>query len=155
MCKTNMEGQGQPNLRAFTPHREEWELSNKVFHQSKIRQAISTFKLFKLPGSDKLCLYSCNRVVKYLMTHLCHILAGGYNPQPAGRSKWHLYPNPVRSTTPRLRHIFLLVSQPSCWKQWKNWWRGILGMRFWGCIPYNVTSLPKNQGSPLKLHWNM
>jgi len=59
MCKTNMEGQGQPNLRAFTAstaHKEEWQLSNKVFHQSKIRQTISTFKLFKLPGTDKLCL---------------------------------------------------------------------------------------------------
>jgi hypothetical protein len=57
-----------------------------------------------------------------------------------------------RPTIPRLRHIVLLVYRPSCSKQWKNWWTGILGTRFWGYVPYIYTNLPNNQGSPLKLH---
>jgi len=32
-----LEGQWQPNLRAFTAHREVWNLSRKAMNQSKIR----------------------------------------------------------------------------------------------------------------------
>jgi hypothetical protein len=46
------EGQGQPNLRAFAGHREDWELSKKVFDQSEIRWVISTSKPFNLAGTD-------------------------------------------------------------------------------------------------------
>jgi hypothetical protein len=47
-----LEGQGQPNLRAFAGHREDWELSKKVIGQSKIRWVISTFKPLKSAGTD-------------------------------------------------------------------------------------------------------
>jgi hypothetical protein len=46
-----LEEQGQPNLRVSAAHRD-WELSEKVIHQSKIRWAISTFKPFKSAGTD-------------------------------------------------------------------------------------------------------
>jgi hypothetical protein len=56
-----LEGQEQPNLRAFAAHRDDWELSKRVIEQSKIRGAISTFKPFKLAGTDGIYLLSCNK----------------------------------------------------------------------------------------------
>jgi len=47
-----LEGQWQPNLRAFTAHREVWNLSRKVMNQSKIRRMIRTFKPLKSVGTD-------------------------------------------------------------------------------------------------------
>jgi hypothetical protein len=47
-----LERQGQPNLRAFAAHRDDWDLSKKATNQSKIRWAISTFKPFKSAGTD-------------------------------------------------------------------------------------------------------
>jgi hypothetical protein len=47
-----LEGQGQPNLRAFAAHREDWELSKKAINLSKIRWAISISKPFKSAGID-------------------------------------------------------------------------------------------------------
>ena len=50
--EVTLEGQGQPNLRAFAAHREDRELSKRVIDQSKIRWVISTFKPFKSAGTD-------------------------------------------------------------------------------------------------------
>jgi len=44
--------QGQPNLRAFVAHREDWELSKVVTNQPKIKWAINKFKPFKYAGTD-------------------------------------------------------------------------------------------------------
>jgi len=43
-----LEGQWQPNLRAFAGQSKKWELSKKVGGQSKIRWMISALK----PGTD-------------------------------------------------------------------------------------------------------
>jgi hypothetical protein len=47
-----LEGQWQPNLRAFTAHREVWNLLRKVMNRSKIRWVIRTFKPLKSVGTD-------------------------------------------------------------------------------------------------------
>ena len=72
-----------------------------------------------------------------------------------GRSRWRLSLNTGRLTILSLRHTILLVCHPSCWRQWKNWWTGLSGMRFWGCVPYIYTCLPTNQVSSLKPHCNI
>jgi hypothetical protein len=51
-----------------------------------------------------------------------------------------------RKTIPRLRHIILLVYHHSCLRQWRNWWTGISGRRFWGYVPHTDTNLPTYQG---------
>jgi hypothetical protein len=85
--EVTLEGHRQPNLRAFAVHTENWELSKKVPDQSKIRYVISTFKPFKLAGTDG--------IVHELLQ------------QGVDRS---LNNSPI----PRLRHIILLVYHPSC-----------------------------------------
>jgi hypothetical protein len=72
--EVTLEGQGQPNLRAFAAHREDWELSKKNTDQSEIRWAISTFKPFKLAGTDGIVPALLQHGVKHLTTHLCRIL---------------------------------------------------------------------------------
>jgi len=47
-----LEGQWKPNLRAFTAHREVWNLSRKVMNQSEIRWVIRTFKPLKSVETD-------------------------------------------------------------------------------------------------------
>jgi hypothetical protein len=49
-----LEGQGQPNLRAFAAYKEDWELSERVTAQPKMKWAICTFKPFKLAGTDEI-----------------------------------------------------------------------------------------------------
>jgi len=46
--EVTLEGQWQPNLRAFAGQSKKWELSKKVGGQSKIRWMISALK----PGTD-------------------------------------------------------------------------------------------------------
>jgi hypothetical protein len=95
--EVTLEGQGQPNLTAFAAHREDWEMSKKVIDQSKIRWVISTFKPFKLAGTDGIVSAHLQQGVEHLTTHVCRISL-----------------NPGRPTIPRLRHIVLLVYHPSC-----------------------------------------
>jgi hypothetical protein len=71
--EVTLEGLGQPNLRSFAAHREDWELFKKVIDQSKIRWAISTFKSFKLAGTDGIVPALLQQGVEHLTTHLCHI----------------------------------------------------------------------------------
>jgi hypothetical protein len=59
--EVTLEGQGQPNLRAFAGHREDWELSKKVIDQSKIRWVISTFNHLYQQGLMELYLLSSNK----------------------------------------------------------------------------------------------
>jgi hypothetical protein len=77
-----LQGQGQPNLRAFAAHREDWELSKKVSDWSKIRWVISTLKPFKLAETDGIVPALLQQGFKHLTTHLCCIfracLARGY-----------------------------------------------------------------------------
>lgn len=42
--EVTLEGNGQPNLRAFADKSKKWELSKKVSDQSKIRWMISALK---------------------------------------------------------------------------------------------------------------
>jgi hypothetical protein len=83
--EVTLEGQGQPNLREFAAHREDWELSIKVIDQSKIRLAISTFKTFKSAYTDGIVPALLQQGVEHLTTHLCCIfracLARGYIPK--------------------------------------------------------------------------
>jgi hypothetical protein len=79
-----LEGQGQPNLRAFAAQREDWELSKRVIEEFTVRCVITIFKPFKSAGLMDLYLYSYNKE-SILTTHLCHIfrvcLARGYIPK--------------------------------------------------------------------------
>jgi phage protein U len=59
--EVTLEGQGQANLTAFAAHRQDWELSEKVIDQSKIRWVISTFKPLNWLGLMELYLHSCNK----------------------------------------------------------------------------------------------
>lgn len=92
--------------------------------------------------------------VNLLLTHLrltfraC--LARGYIPKAWRQIKVTIIPQPRRANYTEHRHIVLLVYHPSCLKQWKNWWAGISGMRFWDYVPCINTNLPTSQGSPLK-----
>jgi hypothetical protein len=83
--EVTLAGQGQQNLRAFAAHREDWELSKKVIDQSKVRSAISTFKLLKSAGTDEIVPALLQQGGEHLTTHLCHIfrdcLAKGYIPK--------------------------------------------------------------------------
>ena len=48
-----LEGDGQPNLRAFAAHNEDWELSETATDQSTIRWVIRTLKPFKSVETDE------------------------------------------------------------------------------------------------------
>jgi hypothetical protein len=54
-------------------------------------------------------------------------------------------PRKANYTEAKAHHPISL--SPSILKTWKNWWRGIIGTRFWGYIPYINTNLPTNQKS--------
>jgi hypothetical protein len=99
--EVTLEGQGQPNLRAFAAHREDWELSKKVTEQSKIRQAITTFKPFKSAGTDGIVPALLQQGVEHLTTHLCHIfracLARGYIPKAWRQIKGMFIPKPGKA----------------------------------------------------------
>jgi hypothetical protein len=77
-----LQGQAQPNLKAFAAHREDFKLSKRATDQSKIRQAISTFNLFKSVGTDWIVPALLKHRVDHLPSHICHIfrvcLARGY-----------------------------------------------------------------------------
>jgi len=92
--------------------------------------------------------------VNLLLTHLCLTfrarLARGYIPKAWRQIKVTIISQPGKANYTEHRHIVLLVYHPSCWKQWKNWWAGILGMRFCDYVPCINTNLPTSQGSPLK-----
>jgi hypothetical protein len=85
--EVTLEGHGQPHLRAFAAHREDWDLSYKVIDQSmsKIRWAISTFKPFQSAGTDGIVPALLQQRVRHLKTYLCHnftaCLARGYTPK--------------------------------------------------------------------------
>jgi hypothetical protein len=65
-----VEGQEQSNLRAFTAHREDWELSKKILDQSKIRWVIPTFNPFKPEGTDGTVPALLQQEVEHLATYL-------------------------------------------------------------------------------------
>ena len=92
------EEQGQPNLRAFAVHREDWELSKKIIYQSKIRCVVSTFKPFKLAETAGILSALLQQGISLLMTHLCPIfrtfLARGYTPKAWRQVKVMLVPRP-------------------------------------------------------------
>ena len=46
-------------------------------------------------------------------------------------------------------NIVLLVYGPSCWKWWKNRWKGISGTKFWGYVTYIPICLRTKD-----VHWN-
>jgi hypothetical protein len=89
--ETTWQRQGQPTLRTFTAHREEWELSKRVTDRSKIRQAINTLNPFKSAGTDEIVPAVLQQGVDYLTTHVCQIfracLARGYLPIAWGKLK--------------------------------------------------------------------
>jgi hypothetical protein len=96
-----LEGQGQPNLRAFATHKEDWKLSIKVIDQSKIRWAISTFKPFKSAGNDGIVPALLKQGVEHLTAHLCCIcracLARGYIPKAWRQFKVTFMPKPGKA----------------------------------------------------------
>jgi hypothetical protein len=96
-----LEGQWQPNLRAFTAHREDWELYKKFIDQSTIGGAISTLKSLKSAGSDGIVPAPLQQGVENVMIHLCHIfkacLAGGYMPKAWRWVKVMFIPKPRKA----------------------------------------------------------
>jgi len=75
-----LKGQWQPNLRAFTAHREVWNLSRKVMNQSKIRWVIRIFKPLKSVGSDGMAPALLQQGVDLLQQE-------GIYPKLGGRSR--------------------------------------------------------------------
>lgn len=92
--------------------------------------------------------------VDILLTHLCltftACVARGYIPKAWRPINLTIIPPPRKANYTGHRHILLLVYHPSCWKQLKNWWAGISGMRFCDYVLCINTNLPTSQGSPLK-----
>jgi hypothetical protein len=111
--EVTLEGQRQPNLRAFAAQREDWELSKKVIDLSKIRWAISIFKPFKSAGTDGIVPALLQQGVKHLMTHLCCIfracLARGYIPKTWRQVKVMFIPKPGKAN-----YIEAKVYRPPC-----------------------------------------
>jgi hypothetical protein len=99
--EVTLEGHGQPNLRAFAVHWEDWKLVKKVNDQSKIRWAISTFKPFKLAGTNGIVPALLQQGVEHLMTHLYHIfracLTRGYIPKVWRQVKAMFIPKPGKA----------------------------------------------------------
>jgi hypothetical protein len=94
--EVTLEGQGQPNLRAFAAHREDWELSKRAVDQSKISWVISTFKPFKSAGTDGIVPALLQQGVEQSTTHLCRIfrscLARGVYTQSLEAGQGDVYP---------------------------------------------------------------
>jgi hypothetical protein len=111
--ETTLEGQGQPNLRAFAAHREDWELSKKDIDQSKIRRAISTFKPFKSAGTDGIVPALLQQGVQHLKTYLCRIfracLARGCIPKAWRQVKVTFIPKPRKANYTEAK-----AYRPSC-----------------------------------------
>jgi hypothetical protein len=93
--------QGQLNLETFIAHREDWKLSKRVIHQSKIKWVINTFKPFKLAGIDEIVPALLHQGVDRLTTHLCRIfracLAREYIPIAWRQVKVTFIPKPGKA----------------------------------------------------------
>jgi hypothetical protein len=151
-----LEGQGQPNLRAFAAHRKDWELSKKVIDQSKIRWVISTFKPFKKAGTDGIVPVLLQWGVEHLTTHLCRIfracLARGYIPKVWKQVKVTFIPKPGKANyTEAKAHRPISLSSFMLKMMEKLVDRHIrdeiLGLR-----PLHWYQFAYQPGSPLKLH---
>jgi hypothetical protein len=118
------ERQVRPSLRASVANREDWELSGKITDQPKIRWVINRFRPFKKAGTDETVPSLLQQEIDHIAAHLCHLVwHESICPKLGDRLRWHFSLNPGRLTTPRLRHIVLLICRP-CWRQCKNWWTG-------------------------------
>jgi hypothetical protein len=75
MIADSNDDQGQHKLGVCegTTNRGDWNLAKKAINQSRIRQALSTFKPFKSAGTDGIVPALLQQGTEYLVPHLCHI----------------------------------------------------------------------------------